>query len=397
MAVIIIGEPTTPNGSQSTILYSLANLSTGSQAKFICDVVDADSSVQLARLKQPANRNGYGVFEISDILHDYMDYDEVWKTQTPVTSSNSNCKVFSIQFGEEYSLAPNTTPVVFPNQISSSLVIYPAVTDPIDGYNFDSSSYYNEYLTNSPSVLYARTEDYGTLSHFNLNDSFLGSYVVTIYNQSNSVLATKTFTNTYSGSYSVSSNARLVHYPAGPQNFINDGTLGSVFSANQWSYYTLVGNTNQGTRRVNRLDNCISENGTRFAFINRLGVWDYYTATLTKTESETYQEDTYQQTFVDFSTTDGSVTFDKSRRGTTIYNKSITSNYSAQTDWLTQDESDWLVELFESPSVYVQYANGFIPVIITNNQVTKKTNPKGQKLFTYNITYTLANQKKSRR
>ena len=55
------------------------------------------------------------------------------------------------------------------------------------------------------------------------------------------------------------------------------------------------------------------------------------------------------------------------------------------------------MELFESPSVYVQYGDGFIPVVINNTTVSKKTNPRGQKLFTYTIEYTLDNKKRSRR
>jgi hypothetical protein len=397
MAVSFIQQPTNPNGTQSTIVYSLTGLTLQDQAKYICDVKASGSATTLVRIKQPSNQSNFGVFELSDVLHDYTDWDEVWTTPTIVSSSNNNTRTFSIEFGEEYGTSPSSSLIISASQITSSLTVYPAVTEFVDGLNWDTGSYISDYLTNSPATQSIRNEDFGTLAHMNLDDSYITSYRVTIYNASNSILAQKFFTNTFSGSYADSELSRLVHYPAGPQNFIGDATLGPVFAADNWSYYTLVANVGEGDKRFNKIENCVSEYGTRFAFINKLGVWDYYTATLVKTESETYTQDTFEQEFINYSTTDGSVPFNKSRRGTTIYNKSITKNFSAQTDWLTTEQADWLIELFNSPSVYVQYEGGFVPIIVTNTTAQKKTNPRGQKLFTYRIQYQYANKPKSRR
>ena len=396
MAVSFIQQPTTPNGTQATIVYSLTGLALEPQAKYICDVKDETGTTQLVRIKQPSNESNFGVFEISDVLHDYTDWDEVWTTPTIVSSSNNNTRTFSVEFGEEYGTSISSSLIVSASQVSQSLTVYPAVEELVAGLNWQSGSYFNDFLSNSPATQSVRLEDYGTLSHFNLSNSFVQSYRVTIFNESNSILAQKFFTDTYSGSND-NEGSKLVHYPTGPQNFINDATLGSVFNADNWSYYTVVANTNEGDRRFNKLNSCIAENGTRFGFINKVGTWDYYTAALTKTETQTYNQDTFEQEFVNYSTSDGSVAFDKARRGTTIYNKAIQKNFGAQTDWLTTEESDWLLELFQSPSVYVQYEGGFVPVIITNTTAERKTNPRGQKLFTHRINYQYANKPKSRR
>lgn len=397
MAVSFIQQPTNPNGTQATVVYSLTGLTLADQAKYICDVKADGSSETLVRIKQPSNASNFGVFELSDVLHDYTDWDEVWTTTQIVSSSNNNTRTFSIEFGEEYGTSPSSSLITSASQVTSSLTVYPAVEELVDGMNWQSGSYFNDFLSNSPNTQYVRLEDYGTLSHFNLSNSFVTNYRVTIYNENDSVLAQKFFSDTFSGSHDDSEASKLVHYPTGPQNFINDATLGSVFSADNWSYYTVVANVNEGDRRFNKLDSCISDNGTRFAFINKVGTWDYYTANLTKTETQNFVQDTYEQEFVNYSTTDGIVNFDKARRGTTIYNKQTTKEFGAQTDWLTTEESEWLLELFQSPSVYVQYNGGFVPVIITNTSVDKKTNPRGQKLFTYRIQYRYANKSKSRR
>ena len=293
MAVSFIQQPTTPNGTQATIVYSLTGLSLEPQAKYICDIYAQDSVSSLVRIKQPSNASNFGVFEISDVLHDYTDWDEVWTTPTIVSSSNNNTRTFSVEFGEEFGTSPSSSLIVSASQVSQSLTVYPAVEELVAGLNWQSGSYFNDFLSNSPLTQSVRLEDYGTLSHFNLDNSFVESYRVTIYNENNSILAQKFFTDTYSGSNATEAS-KLVHYPYGPQNFINDASLGSVFSADNWSYYTVVANTGEGDRRFEKLSSCIEENGTRFAFINKVGTWDYYTAALTKTEVQTYNQDTFE-------------------------------------------------------------------------------------------------------
>lgn len=392
MAVSFIQTPTTPNGSQSNIIYSLSGLTTASQAKYICDVKYSGSSDTLVRIKQPANNSNFGVFEISEILHDYTDYDEPWTTTSIVNSTNNNVKDFSIEFGEEYGSSPSSSLTIVPSQITSSLTIYPAVTELDEGFNWDYTTYRTQYLTNSPSC-YVRTSDYGTLSHTNLSGYAPQTVTYIFYNSSNQAIATQTVANSYGTTNTVD---KLIHIPAGPQNIKGISGLGLV-TGSTWSYYDVILDNSLGTKRFYRLDDCVEENGTQFAFVNKLGVFDYYTAPLTKTEQEQYNTETYEQSFIDFSTTDGSVTFDKSRRGTTVYNKKIDATFSAQTDWLTTEQVDWLIELFQSPSVYIRQGVGFIPVIITNSVADKKTNPRGQKLFTYRIEYKLANPRRARR
>jgi hypothetical protein len=394
MAVTFTQTPTTPNGSQSTIVYGVNNLTPSSSAKYICDIKDNDTNELLVRIKQPANNSGYGVFEISDILHDYMDYDPVWKITTPTQSTNNNSRVFSIEFGEEYVPSGSTALTVSPSEIVDTLTMYPAVTDPIDGFNWDSGSYYNTFLSTHPYGMFMRTTDYGTISKMNINGASISSYTIVVFDEPGNVLASKTITNPIA--VTNNSPSKLVHLPIGPANFKDDPTL-NILSTDNWYFYLVLTTPDRGAQIVLKLDTCSDKNGVRFAFINRLGVWDYWTASLTRTETENYSTDTYEQTFVDFSTTDGAIPYESYRRGTTVYNKKIDTQLTAQTDWLDDDRANYLIELFQSPSVFVQYEDEFIPVIITNNSVQKRTNPKGQKLFSYKIEYKYANPRKSRR
>jgi hypothetical protein len=392
MAVTFTQTPTTPNGTQSTIIFGLEGLTTASQAKYICDVKFSGGGNTLVRIKQPANNDGYGVFEISDILHDYLEYDQTWKITNLSNSTNNNVRDFTIEFGEEYGTSPSSSLTVDANQASDSITVYPAVTELTEGYNWDSGSYYTNFLTNAPTTQYIKTTEYATLSHINISGANPTGFTIEVYAENNALLASRFFGNGFNTSTTAN---KLLHLPVGPKNFDGDLSLG-VLTTDAWSYYTVTRASGQ-VITYRRQEDCIAENGTRFAFINKLGVYDYYTATKTKTEQQAFTTDTYEQSFIDFSTSNGLVPFNPSRRGTTVYNKKIDASFTAQTDWLDTETADWLMELFQSPEVFIQDETDFIPVIITNAIADLKTNPRGQKLFTYKIEYKLANTKKARR
>lgn len=391
MAVTFTQTPTNPNGTQSSIVYVVNGLTIGPQSKYVCDIKDSGSADILVRLKQSPNNSNLGVFEISDILHDYIEYDKPFFTEAPITSS-LNTKTFDIQFGEQTATSISSSVNISPNQIRDELVVYPAVTDYEEGLNWDSGSYVKSFLTNAPYEQNVRLEDWGTLSvPVFLNNSYFNYRIRTFDRDGNGLLTATTFF----GFQPSTAGSKLVHIPIGPKNL-----PGLNFQTSNWAYYTIELNRQDSTQQVlrfNRLDVCSEDNATRFAFINRLGVFDYYTAELTNTEEQNFTTDTYKQSFIDYSTDNGLVQYDPSRRGEIIYNKEIQTNFTAQTNWLTKEESNWLMELFQSPSVFIQRGDTFLPVIIENTTERKKTNPRGQKLFTYQIRYRLANQKRSRR
>ena len=137
--------------------------------------------------------------------------------------------------------------------------------------------------------------------------------------------------------------------------------------------------------------------GVRFAWKNQYGVWDYYNFDLAESTVSNVEREQYTQTFIDYSTTANSVSYDRSRRGKNNYYNKIEKRRTAQTNYLTQTEADNIRELFFSTDVYVQQSNGqWWPVVITSANVTEKTNPRTQKLYTYNIEYVYANDQRPR-
>jgi len=205
---------------------------------------------------------------------------------------------------------------------------------------------------------------------------------------------------------SQASGSLLIHLGIGPKNLKDNGNIPAITGS--WDYYDVklyvqksssLGTFNENgiwdSFRVYNQENC-TFNGVRFVWINNYGVWDWFNFTLADTKNTGISRDNYRQTFVDYSTGTNSVPYNIQRRGTSTFNTEINTEFTVTSDWLTQAQADWIEQLFYSPEVYIQSGSNFIPIVLTNNTFTSKTNPRSQKLFNYVVSYKHANQKRSR-
>jgi len=414
MSVVITQSPTFPNGTQSDILYVVSSsLWENPQFKYVCEIQSEGGTV-LSQIKQASNSNGYGVFEIGRLLDDHMGYDSPWLIDSSVpmvTSSNENITSFGIKFTEEYGTSISssiTTGTYVSASIPSITTFIPSVTERDSGnFNWDSGSY--DALTNAPNVsttlnynsqLNAQVVsnlDYLTLSTLNgiARKGDLISVTYYVYNTNKTLVYNTTVSNPHTAAGTLS---QLVHIGVGPQNLQNVGDL-SIYFQNPLTYpcYGVALNYTDGSSDYHYYKfNCLYYDGANFAFTNKLGMFDYYRATLVGTESETFNRKTYDAPYINYSTDTPVIDFNYARRGKTQFLNTFSNNYTAETDWLTQGQADWLFELFESPNVFVQFGDEFVGIIITNANETFKTNPKGQKLFKFTIQYRKSNSKKSR-
>lgn len=450
MAITIRQEPTVPNMANANLLWEVtSNQVNQAQFQYILDIYESGSATLLQRLKQQPNPSSKGVFDLGTILPTYLESDNVWTAASFAISPNSN-KDFIIKFGEEYGTSPSSSVTVYdgagspgnPNVTGSAFyTITDGLVEPNSGdWNFASSTYYSgsttptggsanftrsSALTNAPKTQSIQDGEYETISLYNGN--FDGSstnaqdifYVsVRVYNSAGSNIQNISLYN-YSGEgggprtnpaqvwsavYADQDNStRLIHIGVGPQNLADAGyTLNS-----SWAYY-LVDVTGQEGAGVEdgtaiwaqfRFDkdtaNCAFP-GKRFAWKNEFGVWDYFTFKLADRTDSGIERQDYQQSFVNYSTTTNTVTYDAARRGKTNYYNEITKRYAVESDYLTQEYADNLRELFFSTNVYVQEGTSFYPVVITNANVTEKTNARSQKLFRYTAEYQYANGERPR-
>ena len=449
MAVSLQQYPTSPNMVNNNLVYTCTSTQvTQPQFQFVVDIED-ESGTLIQRVKQQPNPSSKGVFDIGNIMPTQLGpTDEAWKTTTPQTNSFSGGD-FNIYFGEEYGTSTSSSVTLYNGEGSPG---DPAVTQPtqifflLDGvvnpnelinWNWASGSKYQpedplddvtfthqfgltDFDTNS-----VREGDYHTISILRGNldgngdntnsaqDVFAATYRQ--YDATGSLLDTDILYDTFTGLrtssaqfwnevYTSQSEAtRLVHYPAGPQNLEDVGVpiLGDT------AYYTITFNAQATDTSVNQdgvwgeyrfnitTANC-GYDGVRFAYKNSYGVWDYYNFSLAETTVANVERQEYKQSFVDFSNTDNSVDYNKSRRGRNNYYNAVDKQHTANSDYLTQTDADNLRELFFSTDVYVQEGATFLPVVINNVSVTEKTNPRSQKLFRYTAEYQYSNGQRSR-
>jgi len=441
--------PTTPNMANNNLVFAVSsNSSSAAQFQYIANLTYSGSSTVIQTIKQQPNPSGYGVFDFGQIIANYLDSDNVWKA-APFATSSAAAKRFQVRFGEQYATSISGTAITYTGYgpsgnpaVTASNYIYIAngLVDPYDkvDWNWPSASYYTDTtvsstgsfsyqhaLTNAPYTQSIQDGEYATISFINgnFNDSTTAAqdiYVVqvTVYDSTGSQLDQYDLANLVGNgggprangtqvwsavAANQTSGSQLITVGIGPQNLSDDGNA----LASSWAYYTVkaYGQQSAGvfnpsgsyaTLRFNKQGARCGYDGVRFAWKNEFGVWDYYTFTLADGENTAIERQGYNQSFVDYSTNTTTVPYDKKRRGTIQFYNKLTNTRTANSDWLTQAEADWLRELFFSTNVFQQVGTDFFPLAITSTTLTEKKNPRTQKLFQYQIEFQPANQPNAR-
>jgi len=450
MAITINQSPTTPNMANNNLVYAVSsNSASAAQFQYVADLTYSGSTTVLQRIKQQPNPSSYGVFDLGQIVSNYLDSDNSWKA-APFVTSSTVAKRFQVRFGEEYASSISGSPVLYTGNasitgspaVTASSYIYIAngLVDPNDkiNWNWPSASYYvnttvstagtfsyQHALTNAPYTQSIQNGEYATISL--INGNFNGSTTaaqdiyavqVTVYDASNNQLdqydlvnivnqggGPRTLTTQLWSAVAANQTEKtqLVTVGIGPQNLADDGNT----LASNWAYYTVKALGQQASNtinasgsyasfRFNKQDPRCGYNGVRFAWKNEFGVWDYFTFTLDDSTNVNIERNDYEQSFVPFNTSNPTAAYNKERRGFTQFFNKLTQVQTANSDWLTQSEADWLKELFFSANVFQQVNNNFFPIVITSANLVEKKNPRTQKLFQYVIEFQPANQPNAR-
>ena len=432
MAITIRQEPTTPNQANGDLLYVVTSNNTNSpQFQFVMEVSDGDDTITI---KQQPNPSEKGVFNIGQITRDYVGVDTYFKTQEVATSTYSGKTISTVLYEETGSSVSSS--VGYSSGISGSQLYLTNGVNDYDDWNFPSSSYYSgsdaledstfnrqDALTNAPLTQSIRNDEYATLSVYNGNFDNSTTHAhdiyaiqVNVYNEAGSQIQnfdwenitgngggprTSAVTETWPDVAALQTDStRLVHIAAGPQNFADAGnTLNS-----NWAYYIITffeqasdGQENNlgvySKRMYTKEQGRCGYDGTRFAFLNELGAYDYVNFGLADTKVDNITRKNFDQNFVNYSTSTNGITYDTTRRGSKTYSINYDETRRAESDYLLQDDADWLRQLIESPEVYIQDGSDFRPVVITTSNYTYNTNPLSQKMYKLSVEYKVSNQR----
>lgn len=441
MAVQLLVSASTPNlafnylpflvtGSASATNY------TNNQYKFILDIYESGSSVSIARIKQPPNRNFCAVFNPADVFQEYAFFDPVWEEPESVLSTGS-MKNYTLQFGEQYGTSPSSSITVYPDQVTYDIAVIPGLNNANDGkigLSPGEVPLESEVLTNMPTntdgtgntvpdddwenIQYLELDDYMTLS--SLHTGSVQEVLIAVKNNESSTLYSVQHT------FQSSSNPfEMHHVGVGPKNLTSiPTTVGASMSialnnpSASWvnisfdqagtpqdiryrihpNYGSLPqSNTDRNPTLYNKPIRCAEK--TRFAWINEYGVYDYYSVYAPLRKSTEIEKEQITESRINY-WMDGNpfaevILEKKEGRGLTDVYKKYKDIYQISTQYIPEVTANWIKFMFFSPSVFIQTDNGFVPIIITNNNYRANTDQASNKLFQYDIQFVYANARRS--
>ena len=139
----------------------------------------------------------------------------------------------------------------------------------------------------------------------------------------------------------------------------------------------------------------------QFSWLNRFGFRDYYSFNKRKDRNVAINRNTYLQEAADYAYSAYDVNV--YNRGTTTYSQSLQENYTAFTDFISDEDAIYLESLFISPDVKVRFDEKpgagkyeWVPVSLLSTSYTQKTSRKDN-LFQYDIKFKRAHNLKSQR
>jgi len=132
------------------------------------------------------------------------------------------------------------------------------------------------------------------------------------------------------------------------------------------------------------------------SWVNSFGFRDYFNFQKRNDYNVTTKQDTYQQLDADWS--GQTISVNSYNRGERVFNKSMQEAYVANTRYLSDEESQYLKNLYISPDIKVRFAGSdeWVPVILTDTQYTERTFRK-DKMFQHTINFRLANPQQIQR
>ena len=132
------------------------------------------------------------------------------------------------------------------------------------------------------------------------------------------------------------------------------------------------------------------------SWLNSLGFRDYYTFRKRKDYNISVQRNTYEQLDGTWSSADYDVnTYD---RGEKVFSQSLQERYTINTNYLSDNDAEFLKNLYLSPDVKVRFEGdtNFYPVVLEDSQWTERTYRK-DKLFQNTVTFRIAHKLNSQR
>jgi len=342
---------------------------------YLVDIYINGSATKTVRLRIPLRpSDSYGKVDIHRVLESALTSDVGSPTGTDGTYNASNSSLsYIVEFGEEYEVAGVLTQ--FPNEetdisrkvFNASLEKRPFINWDVTEYELDGIT--KKFLTNMPDNHKVSIKSHGWLYY--LDDPAITFINVNVFDLNGSPLAGAKIDVTASSSdiqYVPSSPASLnnidvANLLVGAQPII-DSTVGSyeIQARGVGSY---------SETRTFVLEESCKYNTNTLIFQNNLGAFDsftFYLGDMSMTDIERKDMKVNVDTVVG-----NDIVYSMNEREKVTYYTKKSETIKLMSDWISEEESNWLLELMSSPEIYLQEGNELTAVAkIKATNYTKK-------------------------
>jgi len=400
MAITIQSSPA-PYSSMHDSLWFVSSSNNATDVnltsfKFVYDVYVSGSQVSRTKIfPAPSAEGSYGIFNPSPMVRSYVtNYFEPSGSSILVASNNKIKVDATIQIGEEYSFVSGGNPVTNLNLASSALSAYnyyqPLFADilfsnaetplVLSNYydNLLIANFTNDWITERD--INNITIEYGDIFYATYFRVTAGSYSakIDVVSEAGSIL------DTASGSITFSGEMNLFNLSAANINTFAGRTL---INADTWGYNVSIKLGAAESRKLKFTQKCYPKyKQFNLNFLNRLGGWDTMKFALVNKRSSEFTRSNYKRS--DWQLTGNSMTnidsYNKYNESTVSYSVQHKDMFHLISDWVSQQDYEWLAQLVASPIVYIEVQGAYFPVIISNNNYQYKLE-SADKLFNFEI------------
>lgn len=370
MALVINNEPGNDVSVNNEMIFTVYEATKANDEttypdySYVCDVyVDGTFAARLKSRPDPLYKRG--VFDVSKILQGYVTYG-LKANYSNATETYTASVSYTLKFGEEYNFV-----------LYTNLLVDSSTRTALKSYQFkpfdttDVLDIQDQFCTNSPDTIYSFKEIKWHLVPFFDNVTGVGSFSCKFYDSSGTQVGS---------TVSISTSG----YAANTYLQINVGfqKIASALTTaekNSVEYMVLQGTdpttTNDFQKRIDYI--CSKHSPFVISWLNQLGAYESYPFGMVSKKTneiarKEFQKLSYQMNASGVISYSADGVYYGGKRG---YATDTKVSMQMTSHILTDDEYQWLQEIFSSPDVYMydSVSDKFMPVSVKESNYELRT------------------------
>jgi hypothetical protein len=352
------------------MIFNVSSTNAGqTNFNFLADVYV--SGILVSRLTFPKQPGVNTInIDISPVMKNYITYD-IENVYSTIWASNLNSKsAYYVQFGEVYGSTPTIYANLTRNPTSGSKYAYNSIFDfeeftptVLQNYTVDTIG----FLQNNPENITIKNGQDVFLSYYDPNQIVVNMYLSTTG-------AAPIITTTTSSGSNYGFNLGI--------KWSNLSSIASQILVNGFydiSLYDIGGDPITTTRVI--VESCFDKYDIyRLMWLNNMGGWESFN--FDKVSIQNYGIDRKQFK------KPTPLGYDVNDRLKTNYNTTITESIRVTSNWITDDQAEWIQGLLTSPIVLLDKGNGIrIPINITDSNYEVRKYLNGRQLHNLALTF----------